>query len=108
MPSKAAVGRYDVVREKNTFMRRLPKHHAPFIYGIIQSAITTAIAIAITTHQLAGRSMDFLWSWLASWGLSWLSMLPIVILVSPLIQRAVQSVTQPASGIGSGGRETGG
>lgn len=77
-------------------MRRLPKHHAPFVYGIIQSAITTAIATAVATHQLAGKGVDFLWHWLGSWGLSWLTMLPVIILISPMIQRAVQSVTQPA------------
>jgi Protein of unknown function (DUF2798) len=72
----------------------IPRRFAPHLYGIIQAAITTAVATAIATHQLASQSMQFLWYWLASWLLAWLCMLPVVVLVAPLIHRAVMSLTR--------------
>jgi Protein of unknown function (DUF2798) len=74
-------------------MPKLPKRYAPFVYGIIQAAITTAIATAVATRQLLGGGMEFFWYWLGCWALSWITMLPVVILVAPLIQRAVLSLT---------------
>jgi hypothetical protein len=78
-------------------MRRFPKHYAPFVYGIIQAAVTTALATAIATHQWMAFGLDFLGQWLVSWLLAWATMLPVVIFVSPLIQRCVAALTTPAA-----------
>ena len=51
-------------------MARLPQHYAPLAYGIIQAAITTALATAIATHHLTGLGMRFLEEWALAWGLS--------------------------------------
>ena len=75
-------------------MPRLPPRYSPFVYGVIQAAITTGIATAIATYQATGLSSEFLPSWSSSWVLAWLTMLPIVIGISPMIQRAVVAVTQ--------------
>jgi len=40
-------------------MARLPQQHAPLVYGIIQAAITTAVATAIATHQMTDFRMWF-------------------------------------------------
>lgn len=61
---------------------------------MIQAAITTAVATAIATYQGMGAS-GFPFQWMLSWGLAWLTMLPVVIGVSPLIQRAVLALTVP-------------
>lgn len=74
-------------------MPKLPRRCAPFVYGVIQAAITTAIATAIATRQILGGGMEFFWYWVSCWALSWFTMLPVVILVAPLIQRAVLSLT---------------
>jgi hypothetical protein len=76
-------------------MARLPRTYAPFLYGIIQAAMTTCVASSIATYQATGSSARFFEVWPPAWGLAWLTMLPIVILVSPLIQRAVAAVTAP-------------
>ena len=81
-------------------MKRLPPRFAPFVYGIIQAAITTAVATAIATHQLASQGMAFLWHWLGCWALSWVSMLPIVILVAPLISCSARTIARAAFGKG--------
>ncbi len=75
-------------------MRRLPRHYAPFVYGVIQAAITSAVATIIATYQMASLDLHFIIYWLQCWTLSVLTMLPVVILVSPLIQRAVFSLTE--------------
>jgi hypothetical protein len=74
-------------------MRRIPRNYAPFAYGIIQAAITTGVATAIATSQVTGLTSGFLPSWFWSWAFAWLTMLPIVIGISPLIRRAVASIT---------------
>lgn len=74
-------------------MRRLPRRFSPLAYGIIQAAITTGVATAIATHQAMGLSSGFLVSWGSSWAMSWLTMLPIVVGISPLVQRAVTAIT---------------
>mgnify|MGYP001189142943 CR=1 FL=1 len=78
-------------------MPRLPQRYAPLVFGIIQAAITTAVATAIATHQLTDFGMQFLEQWAFAWWLAWLTMLPIVILFAPLIQRAVAALTTPSA-----------
>ena len=70
-----------------------PKSWAPTVYGIIQSAMTTALATAIATFHIAGFNLNSLADWLLSWGVAWVTMLPVVILVSPLIKMAVEALT---------------
>ncbi len=74
-------------------MRWLPRQYSQFAYGIIQSAITTGVATAIATHQAMGFSASFLPYWSSTWVLAWLTMLPVVIGISPLIKRAVEAMT---------------
>jgi hypothetical protein len=57
-------------------MARLPRQYAPFVYGIIQAAITTAVATAIATPHLTDFSMRFVEEWLLAWALAFLTMLP--------------------------------
>lgn len=74
----------------------IPKRFAPMTYGIIQAGITSAVATTIATWQAPAVGVNPVWYWVSCWGLSWLAMLPVVILVSPLIQRAVMALTEPA------------
>ena len=74
-------------------MARLPQQYAPLVYGLIQAAITTAVATAIATRQLTDFHMQFVKKWLSAWGLAFLTMLPVVVFVSPFIQRCVLALT---------------
>lgn len=76
--------------------RRIPKRFAPLTYGMIQSGITTAVASGIATVQALGLNWLALGAWLVAWIMAWAVMLPVVIVVSPLIQRAVLRLTGPA------------
>lgn len=66
-----------------------PQRYAPYAYGILQAAITTAVATAIAIYPIVHSSMEFVERWMLAWGLAWLTMLPVVLIASPLIQRAV-------------------
>ncbi len=83
-------------------MYKFPRHYAPFIFGVIQAALTTGIATAIATPLVSGLDWDFVRRWCAAWGLAWLTMLPVVICLAPLIRRAVEAMT--VSGHGSDAR----
>jgi Protein of unknown function (DUF2798) len=74
-------------------MARIPQKYAPFVFAVIQAAITTAVATAIATHQLTEFSLLFLEQWAFAWLVAWLTMLPVVILLAPLLQRAVIALT---------------
>jgi hypothetical protein len=68
--------------------------------GIIQAAITTAVATAIATHHLTDFNMRFVEEWFFAWGISFLTMLPVVIFVAPFIQRCVLALTLSTGGDG--------
>ena len=74
-------------------MARIPQKYAPFVFGVIQAAITTAVATAIATHQLTEFGLLFLEQWAFAWLVAWLTMLPVVILLAPLLQRMVIALT---------------
>jgi Protein of unknown function (DUF2798) len=72
---------------------RLSRRFAPFIFGILQAAITTGIATAVATLTSSTSLWEFLARWLVTWATAWVLMLPIVILLAPIIKRAVDSLT---------------
>lgn len=79
-------------------MARLPHRYAPFVFGIIQAGLTTAVATAIATLQTTAFGLRFLAYWLSAWGLAWLAMLPVVVVAAPLIQRSVGALTDSERG----------
>ena len=70
---------------------QLSKRYGPFIFGVIQSGLTSAVAAAIA-HSSESLS-TFLGDWLRSWLLSWVLALPIVLLAAPVIRKMVASIT---------------
>jgi hypothetical protein len=77
-------------------MTRLPHRYAPFLYGVIQVAITTAVASAVGVYQSGPFGAPALARWVALWLAAWVLMLPIVIVMSPLVQRLVAAITREA------------
>lgn len=71
--------------------RKLPKHLSPLIFGIIQSCITTAVAAGIS-HS-SDSSAEFIGHWTRTWLLSWITIVPIVLLAAPAIRRVVEHLT---------------
>lgn len=73
-------------------MRRIPKRYSHFVFGIIQSGFTCAIAAAIASGPFMYTGI-FIGHWLKSWIYAWAVMIPFVLLITPLIRRAVDVVT---------------
>ena len=73
----------------------ISRRFAPYIYGVIQAGITTAVASGIATFSALGFIALSVPAWLVAWMIAWATMLPVVILIAPLIQRAVMRLTAP-------------
>jgi hypothetical protein len=73
-------------------MLKIPRRHSHYIYAVIQSGLTTAIAAAVASVPfLEGRS--FLVHWLSSWVVAWAMMMPIVLLAAPVIRNLTYFLT---------------
>ena len=73
-------------------MPELPKRYSHFLFGIIQSGFTCAVAAGIASGPFM-YSAIFLGHWLKSWLMAWAVMIPFVLVITPLIRRAVDALT---------------
>jgi hypothetical protein len=73
-------------------MVKVSRRHAHFVYGVVQSGLTCAVAAAIACYPFLAEG-SFAAHWVKSWALAWATMLPVVILLAPLIRRLVDAVT---------------
>jgi len=73
-------------------MLRIPRHYSHFVFAVIQSGMTSAIAAAIASAPFIEEA-TFLIHWLGSWLLAWAVMIPIVLLLAPIIRRIVFALT---------------
>jgi len=71
---------------------RAPARFAPYLFGAIQSGLTCLVASGIACAPMLGEG-HFLAHWLSAWLIAWVTMLPIVILAAPLIQKLVRRIT---------------
>jgi hypothetical protein len=72
--------------------RRIPKRFDHFLFGTIQSGITSFVASAIASRTFLGDG-TFAINLLRSWLISWMVMLPLVLLAAPWIRRLVNRIT---------------
>jgi len=70
----------------------IPKRYSHFIFGLIQSGFTCAIAAAIASVPFMHNG-DFIGHWVKSWMIAWATMIPFVLMATPLIRRAVDVLT---------------
>ena len=73
-------------------MLRIPRRYGHFVFGVIQSGLTTAIATAITSLPFLAES-TFLLHWLGAWEMALAAMTPDVLLAAPFIRRLVEVLT---------------
>jgi hypothetical protein len=73
-------------------MMSIPKRYSHFLFGLIQSGFTCAIAAAIASAPFIHNGI-FIRHWLKSWIYAWAIMIPFVLLATPLIRRAVETLT---------------
>lgn len=70
--------------------RRLPFWARPYLFAALQALVTTGVSTYVATG--AG-----VW-WLGVWSLSWVMIVPIVLLQAPLIMRVLDQVCEDGSG----------
>lgn len=74
-------------------MPRINRQYRPQVFGLLQSAITSAIAALIANPK--GRALGpFMLSWSTTWLLTWLSMIPVVLLAAPYVRRLTDLIVQ--------------
>jgi hypothetical protein len=73
-------------------MLRIPGRYAHFVFGVIQSGLTSGVAAAIASTPFLGES-TFMAHWLRSWLFAWAIMIPVAIPAAPAIRRLVYAVT---------------
>lgn len=74
-------------------MLGIPRRYSHFVFGIIQSGLTSSVAAGIASLPLLATG-QFAGHWLQSWLMSWLLMLPVVIFAAPAIRRLAYAVTR--------------
>jgi uncharacterized protein DUF2798 len=77
-------------------MTRIPKRYSHFLFGIIQSGFTCAVAAGIASGPFMYTGI-FISHWLKSWIFAWAAMIPFVLLITPLIRRAVDVLTRESA-----------
>jgi hypothetical protein len=78
-------------------MLPISRRHAHYVFGVMQSALTTLIATLIASIPLIDEP-GFALHLARSWLLAWLAMLPVVIFAAPLIRRAATALTREEDG----------
>jgi uncharacterized protein DUF2798 len=74
-------------------MLGIPRRHHHFVFGVIQSGLTCAIAAAIASYPFMAPGI-FIEHWMRAWLLSWLMMLPVVIMAAPAIRLLTNTLTR--------------
>lgn len=74
-------------------MWKIPKEYGHFAFGVIQSGITSAIASAIASTPFIADGA-FASHWVRAFVVSWIAMLPIVVLAAPFIRRLTNRITR--------------
>ncbi|HLX14727.1 MAG TPA: DUF2798 domain-containing protein [Bradyrhizobium sp.] len=74
-------------------MLRIPRRYHHFVFGTIQSGLTSLIAAGIASLPSLA-SGHFLRNWLLSWLIAWATMLPLVLLAAPAIRSLSLALTR--------------
>ena len=74
-------------------MLGIGRQHSHFVFAVIQSGVTCLVAAAIASVP-SWATGQFLKYWLLSWFVSWVTMIPVVLLAAPTIKAAVLYLTR--------------
>jgi len=74
-------------------MLGIPRRFSHFVYGVIQSGLTCAIAAGIASYPFMATG-TFVTHWLQSCFVAWIMMLPIVLFAAPAIRSLTHLLTR--------------
>ncbi len=75
-------------------MLGIPRRHSHFVFGVIQSGLTSFIAAGVASFPLWASGGRFLQNWALSWLISWAVMLPAVLFAAPAIRSLSHALTR--------------
>jgi amino acid transporter len=78
-------------------MLGIPRRYSHFVFGIIQSGLTSLVAAGIASLPADGAAV-FLVHWMISWLIAWAAMLPVVLLAAPAIRAVSLRLTREERG----------
>jgi len=84
------------IAPKDLRMFGIPRRFSHFVFGVIQSGLTSLIAAGIASFPSIA-SGNFLRNWMLSWLVSWLTMLPLVVVAAPAIRSLSLFLTRDES-----------
>jgi hypothetical protein len=100
--ASAQAGRSNFIRRRfDKAMLRIPRRHGHFVFGVIQSGLTSAIAAGVASIPFLG-TFAFIENWLGSWLIAWMTTIPIVMLAAPVIRCLVLALTIDSDERGKG------
>jgi FtsH-binding integral membrane protein len=73
-------------------MLRIPRRYSHFVYGVLQSGLTCAIATGIANIPFVATG-SFASHWLQSFFVAWITMLPVVLFAAPAIRNLTHILT---------------
>ncbi len=73
-------------------MLGIPRRYGHFVYSVIQSGLTTAIATAIASLPFLDDA-TFMLHWFGAWAAAWAAVTPVVLLAAPTIRHLVEALT---------------
>jgi hypothetical protein len=82
---------------------RISARHSHLAFGLIQSAITCAVAAGIASTPFM-ETGSFAVYWAKTWAISWISMLPVVIFAAPFIRALVDRFVRDSELSGASSR----
>jgi hypothetical protein len=85
-----AFRRFAAIAPKGLLMFAIPRRYSHFVFGVIQSGLTSLIAAGIASLSAVANGR-FLWNWLPSWLLSRIAIAPVVLPAAPAIGRCRSS-----------------
>ena len=74
---------------------RIPRRHAPIVFGAMLSAIMVAIVSAFVLALNHGLADGFAWLWLKSCATTWPVAFPTVTILAPRVRRVVDRICEP-------------
>jgi amino acid transporter len=78
-------------------MLGIPRRYSHFVFGVLQSGLTSLIAAGIASLPADG-AMPFARHWMLSWLIAWAAMLPVVLLAAPAIRAFALRLTREERG----------
>ena len=73
-------------------MVRIARKHSHFVFGGLQSGLTSLIAAGIASFP-SPTILQFIGHWMWSWLIAWAIMMPVVMLAAPLIRTVSIALT---------------